>query len=57
MDHQPVKEVSQKLVATFFIVGMVLASEHGAQFTLGNSKIDQFEYFDDVVIPEAEGNS
>jgi len=57
MDYQPVKEVSQKLVAAFFIVGMILASEHGTQFTFGNSKIDQFEYFDDVVIPEAEGNS
>jgi hypothetical protein len=57
MDHQSVKEVSQKLVATFFIVGMILASEHGTQFTLGNSKIDQFEYFDDVVIPETESNS
>lgn len=57
VNNQPVQKISQKLISTLLVVGMVLLAKNCPQFCCGNSEINQRKYFNDVLILQLKGNS
>jgi len=54
VNNQAIEKIPKDLVAAFPVFGMVLAPEKSAYFTPGNLKINQLQYFHDLVVEQMQ---